>query len=207
MRNGVGKTTITVIAIIVLVIAAVAFISFSPMLSKPGSHSNSASGEACLKEVPDDANMSKYYNATSQGYSVTYSNGTRAVFPTNSCPVPVYPVDYEIDSLIEASPRFISAENGSSFEATNALCNCSLGAYSNNSTGQYADFEFVLYGGQMLDECGNTYWVYNQLRILSITIPTNSTGGLQYSQMEIQSIPPSMTFYPCTITVYSSMTS
>ena len=204
-RAGVGATVVAVVAIIVLVVAAVAFLSIPSLFPKSGSTSKTASTGTCLEEVPDGARISNYYNSTSQGYTVTYPNGTRVIFPLNSCPVPVYSEAYKVDSVIEADPRFIAAENGSAYLA-DYVCNCSIPSASYNSTGQYAILNFVLYGNQVLYPCGtNSYWVYNQLGFIIITIPINSTGGLQYSHAEIQS-GPGNNFYSCTTTVETSTT-
>jgi hypothetical protein len=154
---------------------------------------------ACLKEVPGNSVFSSYSNSTSEGYAVTYPNGTRALFPLNFCPIPVTPENYRIDSIIEANPKFIAAENGSVYEATNA-CNCSaLSANISNSTGRYAVFNFDLYGSQRIYPCGpGSYWSFKQLGLLLVTIPINATGGLQFSNTEIQS--GSTNIFMCTTT-------
>jgi hypothetical protein len=200
-RSGV----LAVVAIIALVVAAFAFLSFSSVFPNSKSSNNSNTTGTCLDEVPSGATSSNYYNSTSQGYVVTYPNGTRIVFPLNSCPVPVYPEAYKVDSVIEADPRFNAAENGSSFMATNAY-NGSIMAESYNSTGQFAILNFVLYGDQRLYPCGaDSYWVYNELRLIIVTIPMSTTGNLQYSQMEIQESAGG-DFYSCTTTVATSTT-
>jgi hypothetical protein len=56
-------------------------------------------------EVPQNSVFGEYYNSTAQGTTVTYSNGTEDFFPLNSCPVPVTPQNYQVDSTIEANPR------------------------------------------------------------------------------------------------------
>jgi hypothetical protein len=148
-----------------------------------------STSSACLKDVPQSAVFGSYYNSTSQGYAVTYSNGTKALFSLNSCPVPVTPENYQLDSTIQADPKFIAAENGSTYEATNA-CNCSWGGNVSNSTGQYATLNFVLYGNQKIYPCGSgSYWTFNRLGLILVTIPINSTGSLQFSNAEIQSGP------------------
>jgi hypothetical protein len=130
---------------------------------------------------------------------VTFSNGTEDFFPLNSCPVPVTPDNYKIDSTIEANPRFIAAENGSTYEATNA-CNCVLGPNVTNSTGaQWTVLNFILYGNQRTYPCGTgSFWTFNRLGLIVVTIPINSTGGLQFSNAEIQSGSPNI--FMCTTT-------
>jgi len=148
----------------------------------------SASG-TCLKEVPESAVFSSYSNSSSQGNTVTFSNGTTDFFPLNSCPVPVTPDNYQIDSSVEANPKFIAAENGATYEANNA-CNCSWGGNSDNSTGQYATLNFNLYGNQQIYPCGpSSYWTFNRLGLILVIIPMNSTGALQFSNAEFQSLP------------------
>lgn len=204
-KSGKGPTVLAVGVIIALAVAAIAFLSFSSLPPRSGSSSISKATGVCLEEVPSSATIGNYYNSTFQGYSVTYPNGTRVFSSLNSCPVPVYHDAFKIDSAIEADPKFIAAENGSGYEATN-VCNCSIAASSSNSTGEYAILDFVLYGSQILYPCGaNNYWVYNQLGLIIVTIPINSTGGLQYSHAEIQSGPGSNS-YPCTTTAATSTT-
>ena len=157
----------------------------------------------CLLEVPKTAVFGRYYNSTSQGTTVKYPNGTEDFFPVNSCPVPVTPENYLVDSIIQANPKFIAAENGSIYEATNA-CNCSLGAGSSNSTGKYVILNFVLYSSQKIFPCGpNSYWTYKQLGLIQVTIAINSTGELRYSNAEIQS-EPGFNEYTCTTTAQST---
>jgi hypothetical protein len=145
----------------------------------------SASG-VCLREVPQESVFSSYSNSTSQGYTVTYLNGTEDYFPLNTCPVPVTHDNFVVDSTIEADPGFVAAENGYIYEATNA-CNCSWSANITNPSGQqWAVFNFVLYGDQQIYPCGtNSFWMFNRLGLISVTIPINSTGGLQFSNAEI----------------------
>jgi len=159
----------------------------------------SFSSANCLKEVPQNSVFGSYSTSTSEGYSVTYSNGTEALFPLNSCPVPVTPDNYRIDSIIESNPEFIVAEDGSTYEGTNA-CNCVLGPNITNSTGaQWAVLNFILYGNQRTYPCGpGSYWTFNRLGLILVTIPINSTGGLQFSNVEIQSAPPDI--FMCTTT-------
>jgi len=190
---------ITVVAIVLLIIAATAFLLPSSTLPKSKSSSNSKPPRTCLVDVRDGAKIGNYYNSTSQGYTITYPNGTRVDIPLNSCPVPVYSQAYEVDSVIEADPRFIAAENGSAYDLADNACNCSTSAGSSNSTGQYAEISFVLYGNQKLYPCGPGFWAYNQVGLIIVTIPINSTGGLRYSHAEFQS-GPGNNFYPCTTT-------
>ncbi len=112
---------------------------------------------------------------------MTYPNGTTAFFPLDSCPVPVTPANYVIDSTIESNPRFIAAENGSIYEAGNA-CNCSpSSATMTNSTGLYDLLNFALYSSQRIYPCGSTgFWTYNELGVLEVVIPVSpSTGSLE----------------------------
>ena len=154
----------------------------------------------CLKEVPQGAVMSAYSNSTSQGYSVTYSNGTEDFFPLNSCPVPVTPDNFAVDSAIETNPRFIAAENGSNYEAANGGSSLSLSIQSNNSTGRYGIFNFILYGSEKVYPCGGSYWTFNQLGLIQVTIPINSTGSLQFARMEVQTNGLPSTVILCTTT-------
>ena len=198
MRNSV-VAVITVVAIILLVLAATVILLPPSSPQKSNSSSNSKPSGTCLEDIRDGAKIGNYYNSTSQGYTITYPNGTRVDIPLNSCPVPVYSQAYEVDSIIEANPRFIAAENGSAYVLADNSCNCSTSAGSSNSTGQYAELSFVLYGTQKLYPCGPGYWVYNQVGLIIVTIPINATGGLQYSHAEFQS-GPGNNFYPCTTT-------
>jgi hypothetical protein len=176
--------------------------TLSKTFAKTTTITESPSG-LCLSEVQQGAVFSSYDNGASQGYSVTYSNGTEDLFPLNSCPVPVTPENYQIDSTIEANPKFIAAENGSTYEANNA-CNCSYGGNTNNSTGQYASPNFDLYGNQKIYPCGNdSYWTFNRLGLILVIIPINSTGGLDFSNLEIQSLPGNP-FFGCTTTTAQS---
>jgi hypothetical protein len=153
---------------------------------------------ACLEEVPQSAVISNAQNTTFQGYSVTYSNGTTDFFSINSCPVPVTPDKYQVYFVIEANPQFIAAENGSAYEAS------PFGAQGgiSNSTGQYSVFTFVLYGSQTIYPCGGSKWEYKELGAIQATIPINSTGGLQFSNTEIQTIPENdLNVFSCTTTL------
>jgi hypothetical protein len=178
-----------VVAAVVLAGAAVAATYRVTMTVTNAPTKEQSAPGLCLKEVPKDAVIGTYLNQTEQGNIVTYSNGTKDFFPLGSCPVPVTPGNYQIDSIVEASPLFIAAENDSTYQATNA-CNCSWGADSYNATGRYAILNFVLYGNQRIYPCGSgSFWTYNQLGLILVTIPINSTGGLQYSHAEIQAGP------------------
>jgi hypothetical protein len=175
-------------ALLVGVVVAATYTGSSSTVTKTTAVTKTVTNGICLEEIPTSAVFGSYSNATSQGYTVTYSNGTEDFFPLNSCPVPVTPDNYRIDSIVEASPKFIAAENGSAYEATNA-CNCSWGGTSSNATGQYAVLNFVLYGSQIVYPCGkDSYWTFNRLGLILVTIPINSTG-LQFSQAEIQAGP------------------
>ncbi len=139
----------------------------------------------CLKEVPQSAIVNPAQNSTFQGYSVTYSNGTEDFFSLNSCPIPVTPDKYQVFYLIEANPNFIAAENGSAY-AANPFD--SFGPSMGNSTGQYAVLLFALYGNEKTNPCGEDVWVYKELGAIQAIIPINSTGGLQLSGAEIQTV-------------------
>jgi len=141
----------------------------------------------CLREVPQDSIFGSYSNSSSQGTTVTFPNGTEDFFPLNSCPVPVTHANFVIDSTIELDPSFIAAEHGYIYEATNA-CNCSSGGTITNPTGQQsASLNFVLYGNQRIYPCGpSSFWTYNQLGLIFVTIPISSDGSLQYSNAVIQ---------------------
>ena len=154
----------------------------------------------CLREVPQGSVFSSYSNSTSQGYTVTYPNGTEDYFPLNTCPVPVTHDNFVVDSTIETDLGFVAAESGYIDEATNA-CNCSWGASITNPSGQqWAVFNFVLYGDQQVYPCGpNSFWTFNRLGLILVTIPINSTGGLQFSNTEIQWEPGNNIVY-CTTT-------
>jgi hypothetical protein len=142
--------------------------------------------DVCLKEVPQDATFGIYSNSTSQGTTVTFSNGTEHYFPTNSCPVPVTPDNYWIDSIVEANPAFIAAENGSIYEATNS-CNCQQGVNIVNSTGaEWTVLNFVLYSDQQIYPCGSSWWTYYQRGLILVTIPIHSAGGYEFSDAQIQ---------------------
>jgi hypothetical protein len=152
----------------------------------------------CLKEIPQGSTFGSYSNSTSEGYSITYPNETKAFFPLNTCPVPLTLGNYLIDSTIVLNAKFIAAENGSVYEAANG--GSSLSVQSNNSTGQYGIFDFILYGNQKVYPCGGSYWTYNQLGLIRVTIPLNSTGDLQFSRMEVQSNGLPETVILCTTT-------
>jgi len=154
----------------------------------------------CLKEVPQNSTFGSYSDSTSEGSSITYSNGTEVFFPLNECPVPVPSTNYLVDSTIEMNTKFIAAENGSTYEATNSGPLSSLSIQSNNSTGRYGIFNFILYGNERIYPCGGSYWTYNQLGLIQVTIPINSTGGLQFSHMEVQSNGLPNTVILCTTT-------
>jgi len=159
---------------------------------------------ACLKEVPQTSVFGAYYNSTSQGYTVTLPNGTEDFFPMNACPVPVTPDNYWIDSIVQANPAFIAAENGSVYEATNA-CNCTQypNIWSNNGS-KWTTLDFVLYSSQAVYPCGpNSYWAYKQLGLILVTIPVSSTGSIQFSEAQIQSGPGDNVF-PCTTTAQTT---
>ncbi len=142
--------------------------------------------DSCLKQVPPDSDFSSYSNSTWEGYSVTYPNGTQAFFPLDACPVPVTPANYIVDSTIESNPKFIAAEGGFTYEATNA-CNCSYQSKITNSTGQYDVFNFILYSSQRLYPCGSTsYWTYDELGVLQVVIPASPTGILQFSSAQVE---------------------
>ena len=113
--------------------------------------------------------------------------GQKPSSPLISCPVPVTRDNYLVDSRIELDPRFIAAENGYIYEATNA-CNCSWSPNITDKSGhQWASFNFNLYGNQKVYPCGpQQYWAYSRPGILLVTMPINSTGGLQFSDSEIQ---------------------
>jgi hypothetical protein len=156
----------------------------------------------CLREFPQSALFGTYSNSTSQGYAVTFSNGTEARFPLNSCPVPVTPGNYQIDSTIEANPEFTAAENGHIYEATNA-CNCSWSANITGPGGQYASLNFIWYSNQQVYPCGpDSYWVFKQLGLIDVTIPIIS-GSLDFSNMTVEA-GPGNTFYGCTTTTSTS---
>ena len=151
----------------------------------------------CLKEIPQNAVLGQYDNSTSQGFTATYANGTEAYFPLGTCPVPVTPDNYLIDSTIEANPAFVSAENGSTYEATNA-CNCHWSVNISGPTGEWSVLNFVLYSNQRIYPCGlGSYWVYKQLGLILVTIPINSTGGLALSNASIEAGPGNNS-YSCT---------
>jgi hypothetical protein len=176
----------------------------------------SASG-ACLKEVPQRAVISRYYNSTSQGYSVTYSNGTKDFFPLDSCPVPVGPNNYQADSIIEANPKFIAVENGSVYQAspfgylgpseynfTSGTYTCTVPGPNGTSTREcteYATLAFDLYSNQKVYGCGGSNWMYERLGEIQVRIPINATGGLEFSQMTIHTVPESdLNIILCTTT-------
>jgi hypothetical protein len=137
----------------------------------------------CLEEVPSGAGIESFQNSTFDGYSVTYPNGTEGFFSLNSCPVPVTTEEYQVYSMIEADPRFVSAENGSTYFA-NPLQD--FAPALGNSTGQYALIEFNLYGNEKFYPCGPNMWVYKELGAIQAVIPLSSTEGLQLSGTEIQ---------------------
>jgi hypothetical protein len=152
----------------------------------------------CLKEVPQSAVINYAQNSTFEGYSVTYSNGTEDFFSLNSCPVPVTPDKYQVDSMIATNPKFVAAENGSTYMANPFD---GLGPSMNNSTGQYAVLVFGLYGSQRIYPCGGSVWDYKELGAIQAIIPINSTGGLQLSNTEIKTIPTnSLNQFPCATT-------
>jgi hypothetical protein len=158
----------------------------------------------CLKQVPQGSSFSSLSNSTAVGMSVTYPNGTTAFFPLDSCPVPVTPANYIIDSTIESNPRFIAAENGSIYEAGNA-CNCSSSsATMSNSTGFYDVFSFALYSSQRVYPCGSTsFWTYNELGVLQVDIQVNpSTGSLEFSSLQVQQ--GAANVFLCTTTTHTS---
>jgi hypothetical protein len=186
--NHTGFAAAVVVVAVVLAVGVTTYLVTTPAVTK----TQSLSG-ICLKEVPVSAVIGNYYNSTSQGYTATYSNGTKQYFPLGSCPVPVPPENYRVDSIIEANPKFIAAEKGSVYEATNlyyyGACNCAWGGSSSNSTGQYAVFNWVSYSSQRVYPCGpSSFWTFEELGLILITIPVNSTGGLQFSNAVFQSL-------------------
>jgi hypothetical protein len=189
-----------------IVVAAVAVVVVTAVLAatmpvNPGGSTARSTTGVCLIEVP---NLNDYYsNGTSQGYAVTYPDGTTENFPLNSCPVPVLSDAYGVDSIVETDHRFIAAENSSAYMAGNS-CTCSLGNDWNNSTGAYVTLYFVSYGSQRIYLCGgNSSWIYDQLGSIQVIVPVESTGGLQYSHMEVQAGPGdnSTAFYWCTTSI------
>ena len=188
------------VAVVAIVVVTAVLATTTTTVNPGGSTSRSTSG-VCLIEVP---NLNGYYsNATSQGYAVTYLDGTTENFPLNSCPVPVLSDAYSVDSIVEMDHRFIAAENSSAYMAGNS-CTCSLGNSWDNSTGPYLTLYFVSFGSQRIYLCGgNTSWIYDQLGTIQVTIPVDSTGGLQYSHMEVQAGPGdnSTAFYWCTTSI------
>ncbi len=209
------------VAAIVVSAAALSYSSFESTVTKTGATTTSVSTSTvtttstevttvtstttmlsytpsvCLKEVPQNAVLGQYDNSTSQGFTATYANGTEAYFPLGTCPVPVTPDNYLIDSTIEANPAFVSAENGSTYEATNA-CNCRWSVNVSGPSGEWSVLNFVLYSNQRIYPCGpSSYWVYKQLGLILVTIPINSTGGLALSNASIEA-GPGNNFYSCT---------
>ena len=165
------------IAAIVVSAAALSYSSFESTVTKTGATTTSVSTSTvtttstevttvtstttmlsytpsvCLKEVPQSAVLGQYDNTTSQGFTATYTNGTEAYFPLGTCPVPVTPDNYLIDSTIEANPAFVSAENGSTYEATTA-CNCHWSVNVSGPSGEWSVLNFVLYSNQRIYPCG-----------------------------------------------------
>jgi hypothetical protein len=197
-HNRVATVVVIAAALFVggIVVATYAGSTFT--LTRTTTLTKTATDSTCLEEIPTNAVFGTYNNATSQGSTVTYSNGTERFFPLNSCPVPVTPDNYRIDSTVESNPKFIEAENGATYEATNG-CNCSWGGTSSGPARQYAVLNFVLYGSQRIYPCGNdSYWTFSQLGLILVRIPINSTG-LQFSGAEIQALPGN-SFFSCTTT-------
>ena len=181
----------------------------------------------CLREVPQSATIAPSYNSTTEGYpgsgyTVTYSNGTRQFFPRASCPVPVDPAHYRVDSIVEANPEFISAEHGFVYEAypfddlgpdsynfTGGTYTCTVSG-PNGTTArtctEYTTLTFDLYSGQKIFGCGGSNWIYERLGEIQVQIPLNATGGLELSQMALQRIPASiLNIILCTTTsVYTN---
>ena len=157
---------------------------------------------SCLLEVPFSAEFGSYGNSTVQGYTVTYANGTEALFPYDSCPVPVTPDNYRIDSVVEANPKFVAIENGTIYQATNG-CNCTQTVNISAANGStWTVLNFVRYGNQRIYPCGpNDYWTYERTGLIWVTIPFNSTGGLVFSQMDIRGGPGNFNFGSCTTTL------
>ena len=162
----------------------------------PGTGSPS-SPASCLKQVPGSASITSFANATFAGYEVTFANGTRSFFSLDSCPVPVNPDLYSVASTIESNPGFIAAEGGGSYELS------PLGpAGMSNLSGSYSIYMFYLYSDQRVYPCGGTFWTYTQLGEIQVMIPINSTtGSLELSRMQLQTIPGSeLNVFLCTTT-------
>jgi hypothetical protein len=147
----------------------------------------------CLQEVPYDVRIGSYGNFQAAGYSATFPNGTKVLYPDTSCLRPVYPNLYGVVLAIGDNPSFIALENGSlySFSTIGSpnpflLQNLTTETTScrNGSTkvpgGQVECFageslDFFLYNGTILNGCGSPYAAFTGW--IQVQVPVNSTTG------------------------------
>jgi hypothetical protein len=197
------KTIITIAAVtFVIVLSVLSIYSLTPHQQVPHNYSS------CLKKVPDGAVISILHNSTFQGYSAMSINGTRTLFPLDSCLRPAHPLEYLVASAIEANPKFRAAENGSlygldpfsfdptatyGYNNTEGAITCTMYAGNNwtyvpRGCIPYTELVFRLYSNQKIPACDGSY-TDTVLGQIVAGIPKTPTGGLDLTHISIRKEP------------------
>jgi hypothetical protein len=127
----------------------------------------------CLYEVPANATLMGFGNASTEGNEVEFTNGTSVYYPLNSCPQPLSPEEYALASVIEQNSTFLADENGSNYYVDQGI------SYSYYNGVNHVVVTFDKWSDVMYEPCGPSFgWgLYDlgQLQvIITIQKPTNS---------------------------------
>jgi hypothetical protein len=147
----------------------------------------------CLQEVPYDVKIGSYENFQAAGYSATFPNGTKILYPDTNCVRPVYPNLYGVVLAIGDNSSFIALENGSLYSfstisspnpfllqnLTTETTSCRSGS-TKVPGGPVECFageplNFFLYNGTILNGCGSPYPDFSGW--IQVQVPVNSTTG------------------------------
>jgi hypothetical protein len=178
----------------------------------------------CVQEVPYDVKIGSYGNFQAAGYSATFPNGTKILYPDTSCVRPVYPNLYGVVLAIGDNPSFIALENGSLYSfstigspnpfllqnLTTETTSCRSGS-TKVPGGQVECFAgeplyFFLYNGTILNGCGSPYPDFSGS--IQVQVPVNSTTGeLDTTNIIAQQQGPFNGIFMCTTTTIITRTS
>ncbi len=202
-----SKVLLGFIPLIIIALSFGAYLDVSlPFGSSSGAGNLSASNSsACMIEVPSNSTIDTFQNSTVMGYLVTYSNGSKTLFPAYFCPSPVHSDLFDIASTVEESSQFIAAENGTTIPIVPFI-----GGYStdvNGSSVNYAVLHFILFSNTKIYPCGpQGYWSYEERAIIQVVIPIAPSGTYIFSSMTVQRAPQGwLNDFHCTTTTNATM--